>query len=100
MFSFVFIFLFCSHSQTELRKKIKEGIVDRDSLSDEERSVLRYQVGKDEALNKSFTVSAGDLFIMGGNTQTFWRHRVVRDKQVNGQRIALTFRRTARDLST
>jgi alkylated DNA repair dioxygenase AlkB len=40
----------------------------------------------------SVDLDHGDLLIMAGDTQTFWEHRVVKDRRIAGERINLTFR--------
>lgn len=40
----------------------------------------------------SVDLDHGDLLIMAGDTQSFWEHRVAKDRRVAGERINLTFR--------
>lgn len=40
----------------------------------------------------SIDLDHGDLLVMCGETQTYWEHRVAKDRRIAGERINLTFR--------
>jgi alkylated DNA repair dioxygenase AlkB len=44
---------------------------------------------------KEFLVSNGTLIIMAGTMQRFWKHEILKTKEVVGERISLTFRQLA-----
>ncbi|MBD5653681.1 MAG: alpha-ketoglutarate-dependent dioxygenase AlkB [Candidatus Eremiobacteraeota bacterium] len=46
----------------------------------------------DRASVISIDLDHGDLLVMAGETQTFWEHRVAKDRRIAGERINLTFR--------
>eukprot|EP00761_Pharyngomonas_kirbyi_P006717 gb/GECH01006725.1/.p1 GENE.gb/GECH01006725.1/~~gb/GECH01006725.1/.p1 ORF type:complete len:252 (+),score=32.79 gb/GECH01006725.1/:1-756(+) len=75
--------------QTEIFIKRKKG----ETLSEDEKQLLEYQVGQDPDKNKAILLNHGDLLIMGGDMQKAWRHRVPQvKKETISPRICLTFR--------
>eukprot|EP01006_Ploeotia_vitrea_P063829 TRINITY_DN86348_c0_g1_i1.p1 TRINITY_DN86348_c0_g1~~TRINITY_DN86348_c0_g1_i1.p1 ORF type:complete len:278 (+),score=27.40 TRINITY_DN86348_c0_g1_i1:65-898(+) len=48
--------------------------------------------GADSNLNKQVDLSHGDLLVMRGNLQKFWRHRIPKDATVTSPRVVFTFR--------
>jgi alkylated DNA repair dioxygenase AlkB len=50
---------------------------------------------KDRTQSEAITLNSGDLVIMGGTFQEHWQHAVPKRKNVDGERINLTFRRRA-----
>ncbi|ORY02242.1 hypothetical protein K493DRAFT_312140 [Basidiobolus meristosporus CBS 931.73] len=47
---------------------------------------------KKKNLKVRVTMEDGSLLVMGGDTQTFWKHMIPKQKKVNSGRISLTFR--------
>jgi len=75
--------------KTELNTKVKnEGYM----LSEEEEKIVNYQVGEDPDWNMEIDLSHGDLLVMSGDLQKFWRHRIPIVKQDVAPRIVFTFR--------
>ncbi len=59
----------------------------------EEQELMDHKVGKDPSMNMSLKLNHGDLLIMGGKLQEYWRHRVpMLPKDAVGPRICFTFR--------
>ncbi len=59
----------------------------------EEQELMNHKVGKDPSMNMSLKLNHGDLLIMGGKLQEYWRHRVPKlPKDAVGPRICFTFR--------
>jgi len=79
--------------QHEAFRQKKQGQI----LTPESKKYLQWQVGTDPTLNKSFTLSHGDLFIMSGTLQQFWKHRVPPQQSSLGPRISITFRNVIDD---
>jgi len=61
-------------------------------LTSEEEASVNYEVGVDPELNCQLDLSHGDLVVMGGTLQKFWRHRLPVMKHVLEPRLAFTFR--------
>jgi len=78
----------CSRLAGELRTKANSGI----PLSPEEKVQSNYDVKYDTEHNRIWKLNHGDLFLMGGQLQKFWRHRIPKTKEEIGPRINLTFR--------
>jgi alkylated DNA repair dioxygenase AlkB len=47
---------------------------------------------RDRSHVTSIDLDHGDLLVMRGETQTYWEHRVAKDRRIAGERINLTFR--------
>jgi alkylated DNA repair dioxygenase AlkB len=60
------------------------------SLGAARRFVLRHK--KKSVAPVSFELPDGSLLVMGGTTQSFWRHALPKDPGVAGPRVNLTFR--------
>jgi len=76
---------------TILNNKKNQG----EDLTKEELELLKYKVGEDPNLNMELNLQHGDLLLMQGTLQKFWRHRVPLTKDVLGPRICFTFRLVA-----
>jgi len=69
-----------------------------EDLTEEDLEVLNYKVGEDPNLNMELNLQHGDLLLMQGTLQKFWRHRVPLTKEVIGPRICFTFRLVAKGI--
>ena len=79
--------------QTEINIRLNAG----ETISEDERALLRHKVGEDPELNRTLTLGHGDLFVMAGQLQKHWRHRVPQEKEVTQPRIVFTFRSVAEE---
>jgi alkylated DNA repair dioxygenase AlkB len=53
-----------------------------------------FKIRRNKSKDKmEFEASNGSLIIMGGTMQTFWKHGVDKEPEVEGERINLTFKR-------
>jgi len=76
-------------TKDEIMAKIKAG----EEVSAEEQKILEYAVGKNKEMNMELTLRHGDLLVMSGTLQKFWRHRVKQEqKNAVSPRICFTFR--------
>lgn len=60
------------------------------SLGAERKFVLKHKLSKDKV---ELLLQSGQLIVMHGDTQQYWKHTVTKTKRVNQGRISLTFRR-------
>jgi alkylated DNA repair dioxygenase AlkB len=74
--------------ETEIRKN---SCIASLSLGATRRFKLKHRYRK-ELAQKNFDLEAGDLVVMQGRTQQFWKHTVPKTAKVVGARINLTFR--------
>lgn len=61
------------------------------SLGAKRRFLLRHKTRKD-LKTCEFLLGHGDLFIMRGRTQQYWKHQVPKTRRPKGERINITFR--------
>jgi alkylated DNA repair dioxygenase AlkB len=59
------------------------------SLGATRRFKIKHNATKE---TKEFLVSNGSLIIMAGTMQRFWKHEILKTKEIVGERISLTFR--------
>jgi len=76
-----------TNKQHEVFRKRKEGIV----LTEEEQQLISWVCGRPET-NFSLMLGDGDLLVMSGSLQKFWKHRIPIDNNCNQTRISITFR--------
>jgi hypothetical protein len=79
--------------KTEVGIKQRQGV----PLTPEDEAVLKYQTGVDPELNRQVALNHGDMLVMGGAMQQFWRHRITQETVEVGPRIVFTFRSVAKD---
>ncbi|MDO5769425.1 MAG: alpha-ketoglutarate-dependent dioxygenase AlkB [Psychrobacter sp.] len=60
------------------------------SLGAPRKFVLKHKTSKDKV---ELMLDAGQLIVMRGDTQTYWKHTITKTKTVKQGRISLTFRR-------
>jgi len=59
------------------------------SLGATKKFIIKHNATKE---TKEFLVSNGTLIIMTGTMQRFWKHEILKTKEIIGERIILTFR--------
>ncbi len=85
---------------------------DTDAMDDSRRMIASLSLGasrvfdlRPKANNPHHTraiaveLRHGDLLLMRGDTQLFWEHRIAKDPRVRGERLNLTYRQSAADLT-
>jgi len=71
--------------QHEVFRKRKEGKI----LSPEDKKMVEWVYGKDPETNLSIMLEDGDLVIMGGTLQKFWKHRIPPEENCDQMRISI-----------
>jgi alkylated DNA repair dioxygenase AlkB len=81
------------HRDRVLRRQ-ERGIVATVSVGEPRPFMVRPRGGGARALR--YQLGWGDLMVMGGTCQVTWEHAVSKARHVNGPRIAIMFRHSAR----
>lgn len=63
------------------------------SLSFGAKRTFHFKHKQDTSLKFKIDLGHGSLLVMGGETQTFWKHQIPKSKRVLAPRINLTFRK-------
>lgn len=78
--------------QQKLVDKMKTTTSEEISLTAKDKELLKFDAKKDTERFKEWDLHHGDLILMGGTLQKFWKHQVPRTSEPVGPRINLTFR--------